>query len=318
MRRSAAFTMIEILAVLLLMSMLVGAALNAYVDISNRTHAAADSTRQWRQGAALLDRVAAELERAYLVKLAEGEDPLYHPWIFRAEARYSSDGSDQLLFMVRRPLDLAATDGPRRDISLVSYMVRPPDGFDAEDEGYELLRWSDDAAPETSDIDFPNPSDAQLVADGIAEFRVILLDDQGGEHETWDSAQLGQTGTLPAAATIEVAFVPPPGQDESPLPVLSRPVRLPLPAIDLALLADPAAYSSGAADEEDDQDDDGDEMACDCLDRTVADENGRSVLDSFPGTPQEVQQIADRLCEIPWSQARQWVGTSDHPGILCD
>jgi prepilin-type N-terminal cleavage/methylation domain-containing protein len=90
--RRNGFTLIEVLAVVFLTAILFGAAVNYYVELSTRSNHAAETTRQWRHATALLDRVAADLERAYLVRKPEERDPLDHPWLFLAETRYAEEG----------------------------------------------------------------------------------------------------------------------------------------------------------------------------------------------------------------------------------
>lgn len=316
------FTLIEVLAVVFLTAILFSAAVNYYVELSTRSNHAADTTRQWRHATALLDRVAADLERSYLVTKPEEVDPLDHPWLFLAESRYAEDGADQIKFVARRRVDLS-TEGPRSDLGVVSYILRTSEDFDdddfEEDGRYELLRWSKPGLPTELDRSFPHPEDTQLVADNIAEFQVRFQDAQGSWHDRWDSSQLEFSGALPRSAEIEVAFVAPEGEEDPVVPLLTRRVSFPIPAIDLEVLADPVAYNSNGSDSDDpDEDPDDDLMASECVDRTATDDQGRSILDSIEGSAKNVQQIADRLDEIPWSTAKQFIGNLDHPGILCD
>jgi len=102
------------------------------------------------------------------------------------------------------------------------------------------------------------------------------------------------------------------------VPPLTRLVRIPMSAIDLETLADPVAYNGTSQGQNDDEGEDGDLMASECVDRLATDEEGRSILDSIPGSAENVQQIANRLDEIPWSTAKQFIGNLDHPGVLCD
>ena len=218
------FTLIEVLAVVFLTTILFSAAVTYYVELSTRSTEAAETTRQWHHATALVDRVAADLERSYLVAKPAELDPLEHPWLFLAESRYAEGGSDQLKFTARRAVDVAS-EGPRSDLSFVAYMLRTQADFD---DAYELLRWSEPGLPEALERELPNPDDAQLMADGIASFRLRFLDAAGGWHERWDSSQLEHTGTLPIAAEIEVAFAPPVGAETSRVPPIRRRVAFPL------------------------------------------------------------------------------------------
>jgi type II secretory pathway pseudopilin PulG len=57
------FTLIEVLAVILLITLVLGVALDFYVDLSNASTRASESTRSIRRATAILDRVAADFER---------------------------------------------------------------------------------------------------------------------------------------------------------------------------------------------------------------------------------------------------------------
>ena len=66
-RRAAGFTLIEVLAVLFLTALVVGVALDFYVDLSNQSAHAAEVTRDIRRATSLMDRIARDLERAMMV-----------------------------------------------------------------------------------------------------------------------------------------------------------------------------------------------------------------------------------------------------------
>lgn len=315
-RRSDGFTLMEVIAVVLLTTILFVGAITYYTELSTRSNQAAETTRQWRHATALLDRVAMDLERAYMVKKPDALDPIDHPWLFVAESRYADAGADQVKFTARRPVDLA-TEGPRGDIAVVSYVIR---GSDEWEDEYELRRSHVPGLPSGREREFPRADETLLVADGIAEFRLRFLDGAGTWHERWDSTQLEHTGSLPVAAEIEIAFVPPPDREEPLVPTLRREVTLPLPAIDMETLADPEAYGldSGEEGEDEEAGEDDDTPACECIDEDARDADGMTVLDLVPGDDENVQRIRERLCEIPWASAKQFVTDLDHPGILCD
>src|SRR5262249_4572672 len=89
------FTLIEVLAVVLVTSLLLGAAINFYVNLSRQAAHASENTRGIRRTAALADRIAGDLEHAVLVKKAPDQDVLASPWLFVAESRYSQTGADR-------------------------------------------------------------------------------------------------------------------------------------------------------------------------------------------------------------------------------
>jgi prepilin-type N-terminal cleavage/methylation domain-containing protein len=252
MRRSAGFTLIEVLAVVLLTGLVLGIALDFYVDLSRASNRAADHTRGVRRATAILDRMARDFESAVLVRKPDAVDPLAHPWVFLAESEYSSTGADHIKFMTRnhRPRSTAAHES---DLAVVSYTVRRTD-----DDQLELLRWSSPQLPEGLDRDFPYDSEdgPALLADGIAAFGVTLIDEAGGRSDRWDSSQLVESSELPIAVEIEVAMATDDGSEPVPY---RRYVLLPVRPLDLVALLDPqgTAGGGGADDEEDGEDGDG-------------------------------------------------------------
>jgi len=253
MRRSAGFTLIEVLAVVLLTGLVLGIALDFYVDLSRASNRAADHTRSVRRATAILDRMARDFESAILVRKPDDVDPLAHPWVFLAESEYSNTGADHIKFVTRnhRPRSTATHES---DLAVVSYTVRRTD-----DDRLELLRWSSPQLPEGLDRDFPYDSEdgSALLADGIAVFGVTLIDDAGERSDRWDSSQLVESSELPIAVEIEVAMATDDGSEPVPY---RRHVLLPVRPLDLVALLEPQGAAGGGAadDEEAGEDEDGD------------------------------------------------------------
>jgi hypothetical protein len=247
---AAGFTLIEVLAVVLLTSVVIGVALDHYVDLTRASQRAGEHTTDVRRATALLDRVARDLEGATLVTRDPEIDPLAHPWIFMGEARYSGAGADRLKFVTRghRP---RSSDAHESDLELVAYSLRP-----LGDGEYELLRWSSPRLPESLDKRIPSDEDegARLLAEGLADFGVRFIDEFGERHDTWDSSDLVQSNLLPTAAQVEVAWFDP----EAPLELeperYRRTVVLPIRPLDLAELTDPLSVVNGGTEEEEEGD----------------------------------------------------------------
>jgi prepilin-type N-terminal cleavage/methylation domain-containing protein len=245
----AGFTLIEVLAVLFLTALVLSAALTFYIDLSNDSTRAADTTREVRRATTLLDRVARDLERAVLVKKPDDVDPLAHPWIFLAEPHQLTEvvgepGSDRIKFMLRSEPP-RTQEGPSSDLSTVAYTLE--EGEDGE--SFALHRWSSPRLPERLDREFPRADDpASLVlADGVSHFALRFLGDGGEWIDRWDSSQLVESSELPVAVEIELALAPPNGNgDEEKEPLLyGRRVLLPMRPIDLVALLDPNQGASG-------------------------------------------------------------------------
>ena len=244
MRRGAGFTLIEVLAVVLLTGLVMGIALDFYVDLSRASNRAANHTRGVRRATAILDRMARDFESTVLVRKPDAVDPLAHPWVFVAESEHSSTGADHIKFVTRN-LRSRSTASHESDLAVVSYTVRRID-----DDQLELLRWSSPQLPEGLDRDFPYDSEdgSALLADGIAVFGVTLVDEAGGRSDRWDSSQLVESSELPIAVEIEVAMATDDGSEPVPY---RRHVLLPVRPLDLVALLDPQATAEGGeADDE--------------------------------------------------------------------
>ena len=256
-RRCAAFTLLEVLAVILLTALVLGVALDFTVDLSRASTRAAEGTRAMRRVTAVLDHVARDLERSVLVVKPEETDPLEHPWIFLGEARGSGTGADHLKFVTRGHVP-RGTAGRESDLEVVAYAVRK-----AKDESLEIVRWSSPHLPESLNRDVPDDEDegAMLLASGLAGFGVTFIDELGERVTSWDSSSLVQSGQLPAAVEIEVALADPDDPEADPK-TFRRTVVLPLRPFDLEELLDPLAAASGGKPEDEAGEEGEESVAC--------------------------------------------------------
>jgi type II secretory pathway component PulJ len=303
-RRIAAFTLIEVLAVILMIAMVLGFALDFYVDLSDASTRASEHIRVIRQSTALLDRIAADFERTLLVVKPEETDPLAHPWIFLGESHRSESGSDRVKFVARRSITRRG-DGPVSDLEMVAYVLRPSE----EDDDYELYRWSAPGLPEGLDREFPpaDHPDSLLLADGVAEFGVRFLSEGGSWSDTWDSSQLLQSSQLPLAVEIEVALALPPNAPDEPPSYYTRQVMLPVRPLDLVELFDPGTYGlPGGAGEEEGED--GDLTLADCVDiDALSAGSGRTLAGLSPEVIAELQQLKENADTTPFEPYRQYL-----------
>ncbi len=203
MRRSQGFTLLEVLAVMLLTGLVLGIALDFYVNLARASQRATDHMRDIRRATAVLDRVARDLEGAILITKPPDVDPLSHPWVFLAESQYADEGSDFVKFVTRshRP---ASNDVHESDLAVVSYTVRRD-----EEQRLEILRTSTPRLPESLDRDFPRHEFddlTPLLADRVASFGMRFLDEGGEWTDTWDSSLLVESGEMPRAVEIQVAM----------------------------------------------------------------------------------------------------------------
>jgi len=226
-RRAGGFTLLEVLAVVLLTSMVIGLSLDFYIEMSQRIARATEFTREIRRATTILDRVARDFEHAILLRKPPEADPLTHPWVFVAESRGSALGADRIKFSALGQMP-ASTRSHASDFAVISYLTRSgPDG------GVDLLRWSSPHLPESLDREFPLPEDegVQLMAEGLADFGVRFLDAAGEWIDRWDSSTLVDSSELPLAVEIHLALAPgeQDGEPDGLEPVeYSRTVLLPL------------------------------------------------------------------------------------------
>lgn len=294
------FTLIEMLAVMLAVSLLLTVALDVYVGLSRDATRAVELTRGMRRAAAILDRVASDLEHALLVTKPEEMDPLSHPWLFLAEPLYAENGSDRLKFV--RRVTPRSLDGSASDLAVVAYTLRPsPD----EEGSFALYRWSWPELPEGLDRDFPleDDPDSLLLADGLASFALRFLDANTGEWLTrWDSSLLGESSLLPLVVEIEVSVVGDLSEDpdalfEEETALHTRQVRLPVRPLDLVALLDPGEEGEGEAGD-DEEGEDGATVG-DCL----GPEDVEDIAEAFGISVPEAEVYLARNQDMPWSEA---------------
>ena len=228
--RSAGFTLIEMLAVILLTSIVMAAALTHYVNLSNVSQRATEQTAKVRRATAILDRVGRDVEGAMLHARPPGDEALGHPWIFFGEAEHSEAGADRLRFMTRGRKPRAG-GGPQSDFEVVAYSLRRAGD---EEEAFELMRWSSPTLPDGPERETPSDESegAQLMADGLADFAVNFLDQFGESADSWDSSLLEDANNLPAAVDIEVAFYDPDDPEDEPQRFRRR-IVLPVEPLDI-------------------------------------------------------------------------------------
>lgn len=316
-RRRRGFTLIEMMAVVLLTTIVLSAAVAFYIDLATASRAATQRVRGDRRAVALLDRVARDLQSTVLIKKPPETDPLAWPWLFLAEAPDGELGAQRLKFVSRGRLP-RATAVYESDLEVVAYaLVQRPD------VGFDLVRWTSPRLPEGLDRSFPAAHDpgALVLAEGVAAFGVRLLGDTGEWTDAWDSSTLVDSAELPLAAEVSVALlreddegafvVDETGLAEPPL-VLSRQVLLPVRPLESETVF---ASAEDGAEDEDDEDEEGDEEeeAADCV--TVAQCRGR-----FPDAFAAVLAEDPALEAVLTSIAGQCYGETglSIPGVACE
>jgi hypothetical protein len=284
--RARAFTLLEVMAVVLILGFVFLVMGNVYQRTVGPTATSPSQTEATRRGLLLIDRVARDLEGATLVEKPKETDPLAHPWLFFAESRRSSEGADRLKFDTRsaRPTAEHATD-----LSVVAYWVEP-----GEADDLRLVRWTSPALPESLERELPSAADAnaQVVASGVARFGVRFTDDEGAVVGAWDSSTVERSGQLPIAADVTLALfdaTAPEGER-----VFRKRVLLPIRPIDLE-----KALSGREEDDDEDEDDEEDDEECVTLGECQAQNpNGVSALISQAADPAALQNLLDANADM--------------------
>jgi prepilin-type N-terminal cleavage/methylation domain-containing protein len=254
--RSQGFTLLEMLAVIALTALVLTAAADYYVDLSRAGNEATEKIRDTRRAARLLDRLAHEIEGTVLVVKPPELDPIRHPWLFLAEADDTSEGAQRVKFVTRShrpPSDTLR----QQDLAVVSYVAE-----DDGDGGMVLWRTASPHLPEELDLSFPRDEldGAQILSEDLAAFGLQFLTEDGEWVARFASSTLLQSGQLPRAAEIELAFL-----EEDDLgdwvegTRYRRRVVLPLRPLDIEaeLEAAEGLRAGREGDEEGDGDDDG-------------------------------------------------------------
>ena len=200
----AGFTLIEVLAAVILTAIVVAAAVGFQLQLSRQATAATARTREGRHAVTILDRVARDLEGAFLLSKPSDVDPLDHPWLFVAQNATGQAGADRVKFVTRnyRPRGSA---GHAADLAVVSYALR----LGADEASYELLRTASPGLSEGFDHEIETREDegALVMAKGLGSFALRFLSDDGEWKEDWDSTTLIDSSELPLMAEIELTLL---------------------------------------------------------------------------------------------------------------
>jgi type II secretory pathway component PulJ len=296
-RASLAFTLIEMLAVMLLASIVLTAVVTLHLNVSAQSAAALELGADLRRATSVLDRVTRDLEAATLVKKPAAVDPLEHPWLFLGEGRGLGEGADRLKFQARNHRPRAAA-GRESDLVTIAYWLAPAE----EGDGLELYRWTSPRLPESLDRSFPRRDDpgVERLASRVAAFGVRFQDDAGAWSDAWDSSTLARSGELPVAAEVTLALLPEQPEAEQlaaePPAPFRRPVVLALRPLDLAK----ALGQDEAEGEGEEEDGEQEELACVTVRQCVA--RNKATVHRYLGANREasLEAILESIGDQCW------------------
>lgn len=217
-RRQRGFTLLELVFVVGMIGVLISIVASIFFNITRNTERAASRVREVRTAAAVLDRIASDIESAYLVRKEPDRDPLSHPWVFIADSQRAQAGADRLMFTTVAHRSDAIAINPTQQksaagLATYAYLLEP--GPDASLEGnFDLIRWVNPFLAE--EHAFPRPDDpaAMLVAENVAAFSLRFQDEDGGWQDHWDSTLIQESGELPISVEIRLALWPDLREDE--------------------------------------------------------------------------------------------------------
>jgi type II secretory pathway component PulJ len=309
--RRAGFTLLELMGVVALISVVFFVALNFYVDLSRASTRASNHTRDIRRATAILDRVARDIEGAFLIEKPPEVDPVAFPWLFYAETRLGGDASDRLKFISRNH-DPTRTDSAETNLAVVALLAES-----SPDDSISLYRWSSPRLPERLDKSFPREDDegSHLLAEGLYSFGMTFFGEDGEPLRDWDSSTLLESSALPVAVEIALSMMPARGEEELQPTVYRRKVLIPVRPLDLVALADPNNPLAGGEEDEAEQEEDGEEDGEDDAesgsggreddDRETAMTNGkcfpRSIPDSAPMFAKMCVGLANSAPDMPFT-----------------
>lgn len=212
LRAARGFTLLELVFVVGVTGILITLVASVFANITSNSRRAAERVREIRSAASILDRIAGDVESAYLVRKEPEADPLFHPWIFTADSQRGFAGSDRLMFTtVAHRSDAIAIDPMQRKsaagLATYAYFLEPNPEPMREDR-FLLMRWINPFL--AGDHVFPRSDDpaAMIVAEDVAVFSMRFRDDSGVWTDEWDSTLITESGELPIAVDIRLALWP--------------------------------------------------------------------------------------------------------------
>jgi len=241
------FTLIEVLAAILLTSVVLSVAVGFYLNLSNASTRAVETMRVQIEATAVLDRISRDLSGAILLAKAPETDPLSHPWYFTATSHHAFGGSDALKFISRsqRPKVSAYHVS---DLAQVAYFTTQ-----AEDGTLTLYRWTAPSLPLRYDPAFPGPDDPHsfVLAEGLHTVLFRFRNEDGEWLDEWDSTQLVDTGSLPTAVEVDVSMAGIDGEEalapEQEPPLYVREIVLHQRPLDLTKMIQDKVQATAAA-----------------------------------------------------------------------
>ncbi len=187
-RKSAAgFTLLEILVAVMIMSIVLTFAFQAYRGIEGAYQRVGTSRSRERAARIVLDRLERELVRTVLVEREGQSKP------------YADSEGDELRFVTRTPL--RAPGAPPVGLEIVTYGAIPSQ----TGAGLALLRQAEPLPPQLAkEIVWTEP---EVVVDNVALFLARYHTAEGDAAEGWDSTAVEKLDQLPDELVLTVSLL---------------------------------------------------------------------------------------------------------------
>ncbi len=227
-KTAAGFTLLEIMVAVLIMSIVLTFAFQAYRGIESAYQRVGTTTSRERAARIVLDRLERELVGTVLVEREQNIDPLFHPYFFFGNAKpYGDSEGDELRFVTRTPL--RAPGGPPVGLEIVTYGAVPSQ----TGAGLALLRQAEPLPAQLAkEIVWTEP---EVVVDNVALFIARYHTEEGDASEGWDSTGVEKLDKLPKELVLTVSLLETGADGQlAPGPEFTRVVELPVRPFKLA------------------------------------------------------------------------------------
>lgn len=216
--RDGGFTLLEVLLAFFIFSILFITIYSSYSSSFKTINTTENKMQLYRKAAIALERISEDLQGGYISVLPPGSfgQPAGYTRFLGEDKDMNGEDADTVSFFSRVPPLFSSEDEAVSGL-LISYSVIPG----SEDDELVLLR-SDN--PEF--IDETGAKAGLVLADGLQAINFTYFDDDGGEHESWDSDSEELRDRLPRMVSVSLAFLNY-ANPETPLKVMTS-VALPV------------------------------------------------------------------------------------------
>lgn len=193
------FTLIEVLLAFFISSILFVTIYTSYSGSFKTINMTESRMELYRKASITMDRISGDMQAAYISILPADSfgEPAGYTQFLGQDNDINGRDADSLSFFSR--LDPIFSDGTTSATGLlISYNVIQGEG---EDE-LILLR---SEHPEF--LDESEEKEGMTLCDGLQSVAFIYFDDEGGEHESWDSDSEDFAGILPRMVSVSLEFL---------------------------------------------------------------------------------------------------------------